>query len=153
MALCGGRAVWYNVGMSTIIYSELGRRELGAHFCWLVEQGESDRSAERFSGLSRRTFGRWCRECPKLAAQYARAVQARAAVHKKIRAKLRRLLAVARRGWRESPAKSTKRAAAPARVEELWTQLAEFTSAVRCVRLGVPRRLRRRKSGWRTACD
>ena len=144
--------MWYNGGMATIIYSELGRRELGAHFCWLVEQGESDRSAERFSGLSRRTFGRWCRECPALAAKYARAVEARAAVHKKIRAKLKRLLAAARRGWRESPAKSTKREAARARVEKLRAELAEFSAAVRCVRLTAGRE-RRKKRGRRVACD
>lgn len=128
--------------MSTVIYTERGRRELGTHFCELVELGESNRGAAVISGLSRRTFARWCRESPALASRYARAVQARAALYKRRRSHLRRLLAAERRGLRGTPAKSTEGKAARARVEKAKKELADFATAVRCVRMDTPRRLR-----------
>ena len=94
------------------------------------------------AGLSRRTFSRWCRGSPALATRYARAVQARAVFYRRRKSHLRRLLAAERRGLRGTPAKSTERKAARVRVRRLQKELAEFAAAVRCVRLGVPRRLR-----------
>lgn len=51
-----------------------------------MEHGESDRSAADFAGLCRRTFERWCRGCPALAAKHAARLMANDGVCKKMMA-------------------------------------------------------------------
>lgn len=128
--------------MATVIYTEGGRRDLGASFCWHVSQGASDRSAAELSGLCRRTFARWCRQSPDLAARYAQAVQARADLYRRRRARLKALISSERRALRGAPAKSAEGKAARVRVRSLCRELMEFSNAVCCVRLRVPRRMR-----------
>lgn len=123
--------------MSTVIYTERGRRELGERFCWYVEHGESDRAAEYYSGLCRRTFERWCRGCPALAAKYARAVEARAVLYKRRKVELRGRLAAAKRELRRVPAKSELARAARVKVEQRRREVVEFAAMVCRVRLTV----------------
>ena len=126
--------------MEKIIYTERGRRELGALFCWYVEHGESDRNASRYSELPRRTFARWCRQSPSLAARYARAVEARAALYRRRKVELRKRLASSRRLLRRAPAKSDTARALRQRVEEQKQALQSFTASACCVRLTAGRK-------------